>query len=147
MKKKTLFIFSGIVFSVIILCLLFFYIFIRRSVTDYPISTHYDNKSPSGHIYMAIDDMHRSKAYKNADDEIKKMMDIKIVEKLTSESTDTYSENEFLIRPDSIDKKDNELIFYSVDGKKFVIEYPNTYGTQLRSSEIMIRDDWSMCDD
>ena len=91
--------------------------------------------------------MHRSKAYKNADDEIKKKMDIKIVEKLTSESTDTYSENEFLIRPDSIDKKDNELIFYSVDGKKFVIEYPNTYGTQLRSSEIMIRDDWSMCDD
>ena len=129
-KRKKLIILIAVPVVIFLALFAFAYsIYSRVPKVTYPMfSIKYDNSVSKEHIYMAFDDIHCSDAYKNADDEEKRKMDLNLAKLLTERSTDTYVRENELIDPDSIILSENELRFSTYDGEEICFKYPNNYG-------------------
>ena len=137
-KRKKLIILIAVPVVIFLALFAFAYrIYSRVPRLDFPmLSIRYDDPISGGHIRMTFDDIHRSNAYKNADDEEKKEIDLNLAKLLTERSTDTYVRDDELIDPDSIILSDEELRFSSFDGDEYSIKYPNSYGIGLHDLSI-----------
>ena len=129
MKNKKRLILMIFLTVIVLVILVFIYTICSRvpKITE-PYAVDYTGTTSSRHVCMVFDNIHLSNAYKTADDEEKRNIDLKLAKLLSEQSTDLCIEDGKLIVSDSIEMSEEGLRFITIDGDEIEMFYPNKYG-------------------